>query len=122
MDNPKPGTCDYKILIVENEPGIRQVFLRILQFLGYSVITAQNGKQGLNLLQKDNTINLVITDINMPIMDGQEFLSRIQKTHPNLKKIVVSGSTFTPRNLPANIILQKPIGMKELSLAVSNCQ
>ena len=66
------------ILVVDDSASLRQVIAISLQGKGYSVIQAENGKQALDKL--DGTkINLVVSDVNMPIMDGLTFVGEMKK-------------------------------------------
>lgn len=110
---------DRKIILVEDEPEIRLVFERMLQSIGCSVITAQNGQEAIQKIQADQDIRLMITDINMPVMDGRELLRRVKEIKPALKAIVLSASIDFKEKLPANEVLQKPIGFADFTRVVS---
>lgn len=66
-----------KILIVDDSPTVRKYHARILTGMGYQTVEADDGAIGLDLLLRDN-FNLVITDINMPRMDGLQFINEIR--------------------------------------------
>ncbi len=84
-----------KILIIEDVDEARNSIRRTLEIEGYNVITAPDGKKGLNLIQADAP-DLVITDILMPEMEGLETIQKIAKSKPNLPVIVMTGSIGTP--------------------------
>ena len=84
-----------KILIIEDVDEARNSIRRTLEMDGYDVITAPDGKKGLNLIQGDAP-DLVITDILMPEMEGLETIQKIAKSKPNLPVIVMTGSIGTP--------------------------
>jgi len=67
------------ILIVDDSASIREVISIGLSNAGYTVITGINGEDGLNLLSRSDDIKLIITDLNMPVMDGITFLKEIRK-------------------------------------------
>jgi len=69
-----------QLLIVEDVKGIREVLQEILEFAGYDVITAKNGKEGLEAILKYNP-SVVLCDVYMPELDGFEMLSELNK-HP----------------------------------------
>ena len=80
------------ILLVEDEDMVSDVTTRILERGGYTVLTAVNGKEALNLyLKKRDKIFLVILDLLMPEMGGKECLGKLQQIDPNLKILVTSG-------------------------------
>jgi len=76
-----------KILVVDDYSGIREILVEILVGSGYEVKEACNGREGLNLLQRD-CFDLVITDIGMPEMRGDEM---VRLYDGNIKIIVISG-------------------------------
>ena len=79
-----------RILIIDDEEILRTSCRRILEPEGYSVKTAANGSDGFTLL-KNNAIDLVITDLMMPDMDGIEVLRKIRETWPDTEVIIMTG-------------------------------
>lgn len=81
-----------KILVVDDEQIMRDGCARILSREGWSVITAQNGDQGLNeILRHPDEIDVLLLDLMMPGMSGMEVLERIRQIDPNLLVIVITG-------------------------------
>ena len=80
------------ILLVEDEFLLREGFQEVLEIQGYKVIGAGDGLEALEWIQKAH-IDLVITDIVMPKMDGVDFVAKLRKSHPTLPVLVVTGST-----------------------------
>lgn len=84
----RPGT----ILLVDDEPQIRDVFRHLLIRNGYEVITAANGQEALEKYKQDpGVIDLLVTDIIMPGMDGVTSFKEMQKITPALKVIFMTG-------------------------------
>jgi two-component system phosphate regulon sensor histidine kinase PhoR len=79
-----------KILVVDDERGLREGCRRILESEGYSVDLAEDGKQGLELLQK-NSYDLMLIDLIMPVMDGLELMDEVKKLNLDIIKIVITG-------------------------------
>ena len=79
-----------KILIIDDESGIRHVLTQILTKNGYEVITADDGKVGLDIIEKD-TLDLVFLDIQLPDMDGLTVLEEIRKKKSKIPVIMCSG-------------------------------
>lgn len=77
-----------KILMVDDSAMIRSVVSKTAKRSGYEVFTATNGQEGLDELQKNNDIDLILCDINMPVMDGFEMIERI-KQDDSLKYIPI---------------------------------
>jgi CheY-like chemotaxis protein len=69
-----------KILVVEDDPEIREVVRDVLQDEGYAVVTATNGKEGLERLRQMARPCLVLLDLLMPVMNGGEFLTALRTT------------------------------------------
>ena len=80
------------ILLVDDEELLRAGVQEMLEMSGYKVITATNGHEAMVCL-KQHTIDLVITDLVMPKMDGVDLVEQIRQIRPDLPVIVVSGST-----------------------------
>jgi DNA-binding response OmpR family regulator len=103
------------ILIVDDEPGIRQMLARVLQAAGYEVGTASNGEEAIARL-KEKTYALAILDVVMPGKGGVETFLEIRGTFKDLKVIIVSGkidlSSSTFRGFAGHFgvarVVQKP--------------
>jgi two-component system cell cycle sensor histidine kinase/response regulator CckA len=79
------------ILIIEDEEAVRKMVTRILTRLGYSVLEAGNGQDALKLLEAEDKIDLVITDVVMPTMSGPDLVSRITELNPGIRTLYMSG-------------------------------
>jgi len=109
-----------KILIVDDEENSRVSLGKLLSHEGYLVNTVANGQEALDFLQQ-NKINLIITDINMPQMNGLAFLKAVSSDHPKIDVIMVTayggvGSYLEAMNLGAMEYINKPIKLDELKL------
>lgn len=80
------------ILLVDDEELLRAAVQEMLEMSGYKVITASNGHEAMACLNQQ-AIDLVITDLVMPKMDGVDLVEQIRQIRPDLPVIVVSGST-----------------------------
>ncbi len=109
------------ILLVEDEDAVRMFSSRALRDKGYRIIEASNGESALEFIQKNaTTIDLVITDVVMPKMDGPTLMEHIKELNPKMKIIFISGYTEDSfRNSLANNsqvhFLSKPFNLKELA-------
>jgi PAS domain S-box-containing protein len=81
---------DKKLLLVDDEEGIRKVLGISLSDSGYAVFTAENGEEALNIFRKE-TPPIVLTDIKMPGMDGIELLQKIKHENPDTEVIMITG-------------------------------
>ncbi|MBK9949665.1 MAG: response regulator [Nitrospira sp.] len=86
MMNEKPST----VLIVEDDPSLRDSLRRTLRKKGYTIIEAEEGGQGLKLL-KAHAVDVVLIDIFMPGKEGIETIQQIRRSHPQVKIIAMSG-------------------------------
>jgi len=108
------------ILLVEDEEGLRALNARGLSSRGYTVLEAGNGVEALDVIEKKGgDIDLVVSDVVMPEMDGPTLLKEMRKTNPNLKMIFVSGyaEEAFQKNLPPGgqfAFLPKPFTLKQL--------
>ncbi len=85
-----------RILLIDDEPAIRNVVRRMLEGAGYEFLEASDGEAGMRLLAEHRP-DLVITDLFMPGQDGIVTVRRIRKEFPGVKVIVVSGGDSTGR-------------------------
>ncbi len=112
------------ILLVEDEEGLRSLNARGLRSRGYSVIEASNGIEALEALEEKNgAVDLVVSDVVMPEMDGPTLLKAMRGRNPDLKIIFVSGyaEDAFEKSLPENqqfAFLPKPFTLSQLVAAV----
>lgn len=115
------------ILVVDDESGITMVVKELLVRMNYDVLTAKSGKEALEKLSL-GPVDLLITDIVMPDMDGLELITEVQRTLPKVRIIAMSGGgdKLGPGNyladakrLGAAYCLTKPFMLSELSATVS---
>jgi CheY-like chemotaxis protein len=81
----------HRILVVDDEAGVRELFVRLLQKEGYEVATAEDGFDGLLKLKRFLPA-VIISDLNMPKMSGFEFLSVVRRRFPDISVIASSGA------------------------------
>jgi len=79
------------LLIIDDEPSIRESLSLFFGDEGYRVLTAENGEKGLALFFKER-VDIVITDLRMPVVDGLEVMTRIHDHDPDIPMVVVSGA------------------------------
>ncbi len=112
------------VLLVEDEDAVRMGGVRALQSRGYTVHEAASGVEALEVLEELNgQVDIVVSDVVMPEMDGPTLLRELRKTHPDIKFIFVSGyaEDAFARNLPADAkfgFLPKPFSLKQLATSV----
>ncbi len=112
-----------KILIVDDEPDILRIMGGLLQGIGYSVLTAESGLQALDIFRNE-AIDVIITDVKMPGMDGIELIRQVNSMQANLVQIlVITGhgditTAVDAMKLGAVNYLSKPINFAELEVAL----
>jgi CheY-like chemotaxis protein len=85
---------DEKILLVEDDAGVRRIARRTLEKYGYSVVEAESGGAALHLIHEEEVVvDLVITDVIMPGMDGRQLAEKLRADHPGLSVLYMSGYT-----------------------------
>jgi len=105
----KVGQFPYRVLVVDDEPSIREAAGTILESQGYEVLTVADGLDGLRALSR-SLPDLIICDLNMPRMSGFEFLAIVRKRFPRIATIAMSGEYIAgenPSGILADAFLQK---------------
>lgn len=102
------------ILVVDDEEAFRTPITKMLQRAGHNVVTASNGAEGVAIFRSSPyRIDIVLTDLQMPTMDGDQLVKLVRETSPSAKIICMSGNTNRP--IPANTeFLRKPFEMNVL--------
>ena len=112
------------MLVVEDEEALRAAIRRLLQREGYHIIEAQNGATALQLLEdaSTNPVDLVLTDLRMPVMDGRQLAAALARRRPNLPIVFMSGFTAQLMDLrlvsPDLAFLAKPFRDGDLLAAI----
>lgn len=114
-DSPSAGSqaAKYKIILVEDDEAILENTCELLRYLGHEVVAALNAEQALPHL--DESIDLVITDQELPGMKGDELLAIAQKSVPHAKLVIASGYGTSVSVNRGISILTKPYGVDELN-------
>jgi two-component system cell cycle sensor histidine kinase/response regulator CckA len=82
------------VLVVDDEEGVREVAERMLQEIGFDTISAKDGREALQVMQRvGNKVAAVLLDLSMPRMGGQETLRHLRVHRPHLPIIIMSGYT-----------------------------
>ena len=117
----------YKILVVDDEPDLEPLILqrmrRNIRSGRYSFVFAGNGIEALERLSADSEIDMVISDINMPQMDGLTLLEQIPKVDPNVRSVIISAygdmrNIRTAMNRGAFDFVTKPLDFEDLQITI----
>lgn len=111
-----------RILVVEDEEIIRNIFRESIAGWGFTVESASNGKEALQLCKRKE-FHIVITDLNMPLMDGMTLLKRIKKRWPFIEVIVITGyatieSAIEAMKIGATDFILKPVNFEQVKFTV----
>lgn len=111
-----------KILILEDEESLLQLYSIVLQKEGFETFLAHNGQEAWNILEKQH-IDMVITDILMPVMNGYDFVELVRKENPVMPVLMITAKDdFASKNrgfsLGTDDYMTKPIDLNEMILRV----
>jgi CheY-like chemotaxis protein len=111
------------ILVVDDEHAFQEITKAILQKHGYRVLTASDGREGLEVfIRHQGEIDLVMTDMNMPSMGGGAFVNAVRQLKPEVCILTVSGLSEHDRfsnSVPGVPLLLKPFSTERLLAAAS---
>ena len=123
MAEKKSAGAGRTVLVVDDEAAIRMLARRVLEDAGYQVTEAAGGLDAIELLSKGATLDLLIADLDMPTLGGDEMVRRIRSTRPDLKVLYVTGHIdrlMDARQLwEGEAFLEKPFTAAGLREAVS---
>ena len=103
------------ILLVEDEPAVRQLFATALSRAGYTVFEARNGEEALKVFEEHaDDIDLLLTDMRMPHMGGAELAGRLRGRNQCLKMICISGHGGSAATAVSSDFLAKPFSRDEM--------
>src|ERR1700712_4173807 len=80
-----------RILLVDDEPDILEIVAQHMEAAGYFVLTAQSGVAALALLDRDANVDVIVSDLSMPGLDGVQLIQRAQRRRPQLPAIILTG-------------------------------
>ncbi len=117
---PAPETGNETILVVEDQPMVLRLTMRMLQSLGYTVLSAGTPEEAIRIAdERAGSIQLVVTDMVMPRMNGRDLTAYLRSRHPHLKYLFVSGyaGPLAPRGADVHF-LPKPFSQASLATKV----
>ncbi|KAA3620011.1 MAG: response regulator [Calditrichaeota bacterium] len=116
----------YSILIIDDEETVRKVCKFVLIKAGHVVHSAESGFQGLEILRSNSKIDIVITDLKMPNMDGQTVLREVKRDWPHIEVLMMTGYATIEYAIEAmkagaaDFIL-KPLSTDQIRVAINKC-
>ena len=114
-----------KILVIEDEAQVRDSYLDMFSYFGYEVEAVSNGREGLSLINKKD-YDIVVTDLNMPEIDGIEVLQYIKKKKPFIEVIVITGFATLENAIKAMKVgafdyVTKPVDIDHVRIVLAKC-
>jgi CheY-like chemotaxis protein len=103
---PRPETSQWTVLVVDDDPDVRQYAASVLDEAGYRVLTAADGESALAVVERDDSIDVLFTDVVMPGINGFELARAATAQRPALKVLFASG--YATDLTPAGQLLKKP--------------
>ena len=120
---PCANTRGAHVLLVEDEDFLREMLMEILHDAGFNVVEASDGNAGLEALRSQQRIDVLLSDIKLPDMDGYQVAEAGNVLRPALKVILMTG--YAPSPLPESLqsvvyqVLQKPFSLDTLADTVT---
>ncbi len=114
--SPGGGHAGKRILLVDDDPTVRDSLKDVLLAEGYLIIPAENGQQALDLANK-SPIDLVLLDLNMPVKNGWDTFEQLTAEHPLIPIIIATArpnQLFTALNAGVGALLEKPMEIRTL--------
>ena len=111
-----------RILVIDDDDSIRETLTNLLTRLNYSVLSASNGRMGIDIAKKEQP-DLIISDLRMPQMDGLEVLEELQKYDPQIRVIIITAhddmlTTVQAMQKGAYDFIEKPIEIERLKISI----
>src|SRR6185436_14472578 len=108
------------ILLVDDDPFFRSAIKRILQKEGFEIIEAGDGTEAYNIVKElDASIDLLLTDVSMPGMDGVQLSQLVTNLYPNMPVLLMTGNPLDlPKARTGYVVLHKPIRRHTLVEAI----
>ena len=112
-----------KILVVDDNKFLRIVVSKMLSRLGYEVSSADSGENGLRIFLK-NQFDIVLSDYEMPGMDGVAFACSVKKSSPRTRVVIMTGAgketVFSRKSTAVDEVISKPFTLAEIDEAIQN--
>ena len=108
------------VLVVEDEPVVRDLIVEVLADLGYRALEAQDGPSGLKILQSRERIDLLVTDVGLPGLNGRQLADQARESRPDLKVLFITGYAENAMlgngiSMPGMQMITKPFPVEALA-------
>jgi CheY-like chemotaxis protein len=116
------ATTGQTVLVVEDEAIVRRLVVEVLDDLGFRVLEAQDGPSGLSILEAGGQIDLLVTDVGLPGLNGRQLADQARETRPDLKVLFITGyaenATLSGFLEPGMEMITKPFAIEALATRV----
>ena len=125
MTNP-PSSGRFTVLLVEDDPGVLAMIGRMLDRRGYAALSARDGPEAIEIMEKADRIDVLVTDVVMPKgMDGQALAQDVRRRHEGVEVVMISGYPREELVREGRIdedalLLTKPFSLKELARTIGD--
>ncbi len=111
------------VLVVEDEPVVRSLILEVLADLGYQALAAVDGPSGLRILESKRRIDLLVTDVGLPGLNGRQLADHARLTRPDLKVLFITGyaeqaAMASGFLVPGMEMITKPFAIEDLAVRI----
>jgi CheY-like chemotaxis protein len=105
-----------RLLLVDDDAFVRRAMTRLLEQSGFEVVAVSNGAEALALLEREHAFACVVSDVVMPVLDGEALAARLSELDPSLPLVLMSGNRQPPASLlgPRRGFVDKPVDRKAL--------
>ena len=114
---PLPRTRPLRILVVDDDPAVREVTATFLEELGHEILEAGDGPTALRTLE-DEEIDLMVADLAMPLMSGAELAATVKASHPRMPVLLVTGYAELDKLPKEYPLLHKPFRQADLARCI----
>jgi CheY-like chemotaxis protein len=118
LDKPCSEPPPAKVLVVEDVALIRMATMDMVEEIGFAACEAADGPEALDLLRRDGAITILMADLGLPGMSGQELVAEALRLKPDLKVVIATGHSAGPADNPQISYLQKPFNLAQLRKAL----
>lgn len=119
-DNTPAPVSAGPLMVVEDDPGLRDLLLRILTTAGYQVVSAPGAREALELVaQGCGPVALLVSDLSLPVMDGATLASHMHRLSPGMRTLLISGHPHQDADAGTVAFLQKPFTARTLTQKVA---
>jgi len=123
MNNASRARAGDAVLVVEDEVAVRMLVVEVLNELGYQVMEAKDGPSAMTIVDSDRRIDLLVTDVGLPIMNGRQVAEFARARRPGLKVLFMTGyaeqaairSNFVGEGMD---MIAKPFAMEALAARI----